>query len=102
MLGSVEAVFREIVGYCVLLLEAVGAGVILVPAIRAIPLLVKDRQKSHLMLTEGIMTGLSFLLSSEGLKTLIAPDWKDVGMTCAVLAMRAGITILVRWENKKE
>jgi uncharacterized membrane protein len=34
------------------------------------------------------------------LKTIIAPDWKDIGMTCAILLMRAAMSLLIYWETK--
>ena len=53
-------------------------------------------------ITEGITTGLSFLLVSEVLKTIIDRDWTSIGMTCAILLMRASISLLVHWESKAE
>ena len=102
VLLNVESLFLRVLGYCIIFLELVGALVILVAALRAIPTMFKDKHKCRELLTDGIVTGLNFLLASEVLKTLVTPDWKDIGMTCAILVMRAGITILVRWENKSE
>jgi uncharacterized membrane protein len=41
-------------------------------------------------------------LVGEVLKTIIAPDWKDIGMTCAILLMRAAVTVLLHWERQHE
>ncbi len=102
MLGQIEEIFRVVVEYCIILLEGIGAAVIITAAFRGIPSLFRDKSRSRALLTEGIMTGLSFLLASEVLNTLIAPDWKEIGMTCAILVMRAGVHFLVAWEKKSE
>ncbi len=102
MLGDIEGVFSEIVVICVMALEAIGATIIMVAAARALFAIFRNPHRSRELLFEGIASGLGFLLGSEVLKTLIAPDWKDIAMTGAILVMRAGVTLLVHWENKVE
>ena len=102
MLSQLEEIFRVVVEYCIMIVEGIGAAVIMVAAIKGIPSLFRDKSRSRALLTEGIMTGLSFLLAGEVLNTLIAPDWKEIGMTCAILIMRAGVHFLVAWEKKEE
>ena len=103
MLEQIELSFQNVIRYGVLALEAVGSVLILFFSVRSvIALLKKDLKRSRHEMTIGITTGLSFMLGSEVLKTLIAPGWGDIGMTCAILLMRAGITLLVHWENKHE
>ena len=101
MYEHVEHLFRLALNYAILVLEAVGAMVIMVNTVRSIgQRLRQNRDASRGTLTEGISSGLSFLLSSEVLKTIVAPGWKEIGMTCAILAMRAGMTVLIKWEEK--
>ena len=101
MYEHVEHLFRLVLNYAILVLEAVGALVIMVNTVRSIgQRLRQNRDASRGTLTEGISSGLSFLLSSEVLKTIVAPGWKEIGMTCAILAMRAGMTVLIKWEEK--
>lgn len=103
MYHEIEEIFKLIVRYAVLILEAIGAVVILVNTVRSIgQRLRNNKAQSRGTLTEGISSGLGFLLSSEVLRTIVAPDWKEIGMTCAVLAMRAVMTILIKWEEKQE
>ncbi len=102
MFEQIEETFQEIIRYGILALEAVGAIVILFFAVRSlIALLKKDLKRSHHEMVTGITTGLSFMLGSEVLNTLIH-GWSNIGMTCAILLMRAGITVLIHWENKHE
>ena len=103
MFDQIEGIFQLVVSYGILLLDAVGAVVIMIYSIRSIICLCKKKSDmSRHVMTEGITTGLSFLLGSEVLKTIVAPDWSAIGMTCAILLIRAAVTILVRWENKVE
>ena len=103
MYHEIEEIFKVVVRYAVLILEAIGAVVILVNTVRSIGQRLKNNKAlSRGTLTEGISSGLGFLLSSEVLRTIVAPDWKEIGMTCAVLAMRAVMTILIKWEEKQE
>ena len=102
MYHTLESFFQIVVRYGVLILEAVGAVIIFASAIRALMCAVKQRGKSRIVFSEGIATALNFLLGSEVLKTIIAPDWRDIGMTCAIIVMRAAMALLLHWENKHE
>jgi len=103
MYEMIETKFQTIVYYAILVLEAVGVLIILYYSAKSIGFLLKKKHReSKHALTEGTTSGLSFLLGSEVLKTIVAPDWSAIGMTCAILLMRAAVTILVHWENKSE
>ena len=103
MLETAEHILDLIVHYGVLILEFIGALLILYRSARAVISLFRCRSGlCHKFLTSGITTGLSFLLASEVLKTIVDRDWTSIGMTCAILLMRAAISILVHWESKAE
>ena len=103
MLEAAENVLDVVIHYSVLILEIIGALVILYRVVRAVFFLLTGKSKlSRASITEGITTGLSFLLVSEVLKTIIDRDWTSIGMTCAILLMRAAISLLVHWESKAE
>lgn len=98
---TIELGFERVLKYGITAVEIIGAVIVFFYTIRALfYLLRRDHVRCHSLLTEGISTGLSFLLGSEVLNTIIAPDWRAVGMTCAILLMRAGMTLLVHWEHK--
>lgn len=99
MLHFIENIFEIIVEYGILILEIIGAAIIIVTGARALKVLLSKQGDCKLVMAEGIVTALSFLLGGEALKTIIAPDWKDIGMTCAVLLMRAAMSILIHWET---
>lgn len=103
VLEAAESVLDVIIHYSVLILEIIGAAVILYRSVRAVLYLLSGKARlSRASVTEGITTGLSFLLVSEVLKTIIDRDWTSIGMTCAILLMRAAISVLVHWEHKAE
>lgn len=102
MYEILEHVFYTAVQYGILLFETIGVVILLVTAVKALIKLVTSQSQSKLEMAEGITTALSFLLGSEVLKTIVAPDWTDIGMTCAVLLMRAGMAVLIHWESKHE
>ena len=94
---TIEQGFEKILRYGITAVEIIGAVIVFIYTFRALYHLIrKDHSGCHTLLTEGISTGLSFLLGSEVLNTIIAPDWSAVGMTCAILLMRAGMTLLDR------
>ncbi len=101
MLETAEHILDLVIHYGVLILECIGAVLILYRSLRAVISLFQSGTKlCHKYLTAGINTGLSFLLASEVLKTIVHQDWTSIGMTCAILLMRAAISILVLWETK--
>lgn len=102
MYEMIETVFKDTLNYAILVVEVIGVVMLLVTAIQALFVVFKSKAKCRHMLGDGISTALSFLLASEVMKTIIAPDWSDIGMTCAILVMRAGMTVLIHWENAHE
>ena len=102
MLEDVIVWFRYVVEYAILGLEAIGVILILVAGVRALIHLFTDKEQSKRDMYDGITTALTFLLGSEVMRTIIAPGWAEIGMTCAILVMRAGIVLLVHWENSQK
>ena len=94
--------FLDIVNGSIFVVEAVGVVILLIYTVRALVAIFKSIHNCKRLLSEGITTSLSFLLVGEVLKTIIAPDWKDIGMTCAILLMRAAVTVLLHWERQHE
>ncbi len=103
MYKTIHGFIETGLNYAIVAIEVIGSVIILFYTVRAlICLLQKQHEMCRGSLTTGITTGLNFLLASEVLKTIIAPGWKEIGMTCAILLMRAGMSLLVHWENKLE
>ena len=102
MYVTLEHHFIRIVYYLIMVLEMIGVVILLVYAGKALVAVFKSTHRCKQLLAEGTTTALSFLLGGEVLKTIVAPDWKDIGMTCAILLMRAAVTVLLHWESKSE
>ena len=103
MYETIHGFIENILDYAIVAIEVIGALIILYYTVRAlICLLQKQHDNCRAHLTTGITTGLNFLLASEVLKTIGEAGWSDIGMVCAILLMRAGMTLLVHWENKME
>ena len=102
MYEMIEDHFIDIINYIIIAFEVVGVGVLVVYAVRAFFAVFKNTYKCKQLLSTGITTALSFLLGGEVLKTIVAPDWNDIGMTCAILLMRAAVTLLLHWEHQHE
>lgn len=102
MYEFLEGLFATIIRYGILAVETVGVVILMVTAVKALISVFNSRQASKRIMAEGTTTALSFLLAGEVMKTIIAPDWDDVGMTCAVLLMRAAMAVLIQWESKHE
>ena len=102
MYVTLEHHFIQIVYYLIMVLEIIGVVILLVYAGKALVAVFKSTHRCKQLLSEGITTALSFLLGGEVLKTIVAPDWKDIGMTCAILLMRAAVTVLLHWESRHE
>ena len=102
MYVTLEHHFIQIVYYLIMVLEMIGVVILLIYAGKALVAVFKSTHRCKQLLSEGITTALSFLLGGEVLKTIVAPDWKDIGMTCAVLLMRAAMSVLIHWEVTNE
>ena len=102
MYHTIEQFFYGFVAFAIMALEIVGVAIIVISAIRALIRLVRGHNDSRVEMGEGVATALTFLLGGEVMKTIIAPDWRDIGMTCAILLMRAAMSVLIHWETKNE
>ncbi len=102
MYELLEEVFYVVLKYGILVLEIIGAVIILIAAVRGFIGLVKKSPGFRIEMGEGIATALSFLLCGEALKTIIAPDLYEIGMTAAILLMRAAMSVLIHWEATNE
>ena len=81
MYEALEHVFHIVVKYGILFFESIGVAILLVSAVKGLVRVIRSQDQSKIELAEGITTALSFLLGSEVLKTIVAPDWSDIGMT---------------------
>ena len=102
MYEFLEHIFHVLVEYGILIVEIVGAAIILCAAVKGFLGLIRRDPECKIELAEGIATALGFLLAGEALKTIIVPDWMEIGKTAAILLMRAAMSVLIHWEVTNE
>ncbi len=95
---AVEELFVEISEYVALALEALSVITIFIGAIdavfRMLPAL-RVRRGSHgarrsawLSLARWLLLGLEFMLAADIVRTVISPDWNDIGQLAAIAVIR--------------
>ena len=103
MFAYVELYFDLIVSYSRLLMEAIGLVIIILTAVRCIMGMIGKRRNNYrIVLAKGICLALEFKLGGEVLGTVLAENFKDLGIIACLIALRASLTFLLHWEIKNE
>ena len=99
----IEEYFFIAVRYGVMIMECIGLVIILITAFRCIRGMTgKKRNNYRIVLAKGISLALEFKLGGEVLKTVIAQEFKELGLIACLIAIRASLTFLLHWEIKNE
>lgn len=101
-MAGIQSAFRTFVEGGVLLLEAAGVVILLYVAIKSIVRLFRRDSNVRMELAEGIALALEFKLGAEVLRTVIVRSWDELAILGAIVALRAAITFLIRWEINSE
>ena len=100
---TIEVNFYLIVSYARLLMEAIGLVIIILTAFRCVMGMIgKKRNNFRIVLAKGICLALEFKLGGEVLGTVLANDFKDLGIIACLIVLRAALTFLLHWEIKNE
>ena len=93
-----EALFRELGGHIVLVLEAVSVLMIVIGASEAVWRLLRGcvrwqvshdaRREAWLDLARWLLLGLEFMLAADIIRSLIAPTWDEIGRLAAIAMIR--------------
>ena len=97
-----EEVMHHVVIFAKLLFEFVGIGVVVWTGIKS---LVKYLRKDHdtgLYLSNGLCMSLSFLMIGEILRTIIAPDLKEIAVIGGIIVLRVALSVMLHWEMHEE
>ncbi len=98
-----EEFFHVIVRYAMMMMEAIGLVIIIVTAVRCIRGMIgKKRNNYRIVLAKGISLALEFKLGGEVLRTVVADEFKDIGIIACLIVLRASLTFLLHWEIKNE
>ena len=100
---SLEHVFTIVVQFSILLMELIGVVIIIWTVVQCIHCVISKKNRNlRLLLAHGIAFALEFKLGGEVLRTILARDFKEIGMIACVIALRAALTFLLHWEVREE
>lgn len=99
----IEEYFEIIVKYGMLFMEGIGVVIILVTGIRCICAMTgKKRSNYRLILARGISLALEFKMGGEVLRTVLARDFRELGVIGCLIGLRAALAFLLYWEIRNE
>ena len=98
----VEHLLAQIVSWSILLFEFIGVGILIWTGLKGFRCYIKGNPETKLILAKGMATGLEFKLGSEILRTVVVREWFEVGFVAGIIAIRAFVAILIRWEIWQE
>ncbi len=102
LLHNIEEFFHIFVQYGILVLEAIGVGVLLYTAVKCLIKWLKKDEHAQLSLAKGIALALEFKLGGEVLRTVIVRDKEELFTLGAIVLIRAALTFLLHWEISTE
>lgn len=102
MFEAVEAVFKQVIRYSTLLMEAAGMIVILVTAATCFIGFFHRKERLCERLAEGISLALLFKMGGEALRTEIVHTWDELAILAAIIVICDLLTFLLSWEIRSE
>jgi uncharacterized membrane protein len=103
-----EGILEFIAGFSVVTLELIGIIIIVVGAFKSIVLdaskMIKPRNKHNIRIALGqaLALGLEFKMGAEIIKTVLVRDLQELIILAFIIALRAGLAVLIHWEIKLE
>ena len=102
MYETIEEIFKLIIRYSTLLMEAIGMIVVLMTAISCFIGVFKHEPGLRVRLAEGISLALLFKMGGEVLRTVIVRTWDELAILAAIIVIRGLLTFLLHWEIRTE
>ena len=99
---SLKTQLEHFVQICTIVLEFLGALILVYSAIKCFLQWIKKDSKIRLNLAQGIALSLEFKMGSEVLRTVIVREWAELGILGAIVVLRGLLTFLIHWEIKHE
>ena len=102
-----ESILQTIVGYLIIVIESCGAIVIFIGAIKAMIGYARrcvlnrdstDISSLRLQLGQSMVMALEFQVAADILKTGISPEWQDILLLAAIIALRTILNYLLERE----
>ncbi len=102
IIENFEIFLENLVNIAILMFEFVGVCVIIGSGIKNLIKLLKKDDDIKMSLAKGLSMGLEFKLGSEILRTVLVRQWTEIGIVAGIIALRAGLMLLIHWEIKQE
>ena len=103
-----ESILEHIAGFSVITLELIGIAIIVIGAFKSIVLnaskYIKQNNKHNIRIALGqaLALGLEFKMGAEIIKTVLVRDLQELIILAFIIALRAGLAVLIHWEIKLE
>jgi len=102
--------YFEVVNYAVNVISLIGLlvilwGIILVVKEFVFELLSDDPKTQRILrqkLGSYLILGLEFFIAADIIRTIIRPDWNDIGMLAAIIALRTVLSYFLGQELKEK
>jgi uncharacterized membrane protein len=105
-------IVKTIAGYVVNLAEAAAAIIIVAGAVHAFWIfirraLIKERcyreiTLGRMKLGHSLLLGLDFLIGADILRTVVTPNWNDIGQLASIIAIRTILNFFLMRELEQE
>lgn len=102
MYHIVEEIFKQIIQYSTIAMEAAGMLIILITAVKCLAGYLRGHDELRIQLAEGISLALLFKMGGEVLRTVIVRTWDELAILCAIILIRGILTFLLHWEIRTE
>ena len=99
---ALENTQHQIIHLCIMLMELIGACVLVVTAVVCFIRWIRKDMEIGLRLAQGIALALEFKLGGEVLRTVVVREWAELGILGAIIVLRGLLTILIHWEIQNE
>ena len=102
MYHMLEEIFKQVLQYSIMAMEAAGMLIVLVTAVKCLIQYVRGREHVRIELAEGISLALLFKMGGEVLRTVIVHTWDELAILAAIIVIRGLLTFLLSWEIRSE
>ena len=102
-----ESVLEYIASFSVITLELIGIIIIIIGTFKSIVLnfskiISKHHHNIRIALGQSLALGLEFKMGAEIIKTVLVRDLQELIVLAFIIALRAGLAVLIHWEIKLE
>ncbi|MBR2527755.1 MAG: DUF1622 domain-containing protein [Blautia sp.] len=99
---TLEVLLESIASLAIVLFELIGIGILIWSGMSGFVKWLKGDKDTGIYLAKGLAMGLEFKMGSEILRTVIVRSWEEIATVAGIIALRAALNFLLRWEIKQE